>query len=217
MILGVFCSQRNSAATGEPMRALSHAELTTIDLHSELRFSVDRHVGWLDLIAGPVILFVLLDFAWIHPSSWAHALIQKSAWPLVFSLPGFLALAVGWMRGRSTELRVTSSELVATGNVGRLFSSEVRVPASEVKSIGFKAGGHGRQGGLYVKRGWRSICLLPGLNPKQAGAVGRTIFRRFPEIGPEDHNPDSLLFGIESDFTALGLSSPQHKGGGPEY
>lgn len=87
MILGVFCSQRNSAATGEPMRALSHAELTTIDLHSELRFSVDRHVGWLDLIAGPVILFVLLDFAWIHPSSWAHALIQKSAWPLVFSLP----------------------------------------------------------------------------------------------------------------------------------
>jgi hypothetical protein len=199
------------------MRALSHAELTTTDLHSELRFAVDRHVGWVNLIFGPVILFVLLDFASAHPSSWVHALVQKGAWPLLFALPSLLALAVGWMQGRSTELRATSSELVATGNVGRLFSTEVRVPASEIKSVGFRAGGHGGQSGLFVKRGWRYVCLLPGLNPKQAGAVARTILRRFPEIGSEDRDPDSLLFGKESDLTALGLSNPQHNGREPGF
>jgi hypothetical protein len=197
------------------MRALSHAELTTVDLHSQLRFIVDRRVGWLDLIAGPLFLFVLLDFTWSHPNSWDHALIQKSTWPLLFALPSLLALAVGWMQGRSTELRVTSSELVATGNVGSLFSTEVRVPATEIKSIGFRAGAHTRQGGLFVKRGWRYICLLPGLNPKQAGAVSRTIFRSFPEIGSEDRDPDSLLFGKESDLTTLGLSNPQRYERGP--
>jgi hypothetical protein len=199
------------------MRALSHAELTTTDLLSELRFSVDRHVGWVDLIAAPVILFVLLDLASAHPSSWVHTLVQKGTRPLLFALPSLLALAVGWVQGRSTELRVTSSELVAAGNIGRLFASEVRMSASEVKSIGFRAGGHRGQNGLYVKRGWGYVCILPGLNPKQAGAVARTIFRRFPEIGSEDRDPDSLLFGKESDLTALGLSNPQHNDREPGF
>jgi hypothetical protein len=100
---------------------------------------------------------------------------------------------------------------VATGNIGRLFSTEVRVAASDVKSIGYKPGGHGTQGGLYLKRGWRSVCLLPGLNPQQAGAVARTILRRFPLIGIEDRDPNSLLFGKDSDLTALGLSNSQMK------
>jgi hypothetical protein len=191
------------------MDVFAKAELTTIDLHSELRFTVDRHVGWLDLIAVPLILFVVLDFAWTHPSSWVHDLVQKSAWPFLFALPGLLAVVVGWMQGRSTELRVTSSELVATGNIGKWLSTEVRVPASEIKSIGFSAGGHGRRGGLYAKHGWKNNCLLPGLHPQQAGAIARTIFRRFPDIGPEDHNPDSLLFGMESDLTVLGLTTPE--------
>ena len=138
-----------------------------------------------------------------------HDLVQKSAWPFLFALPGLLAVVVGWMQGRSTELRVTSSELVATGNIGKWLSTEVRVPASEIKSIGFRAGGHGRRGGLYAKHGWKNTCLLPGLNPQQAGAIARTIFRRFPDIGPEDDNPDSLLFGMESDLTVLGLTTPE--------
>jgi hypothetical protein len=199
------------------MKALSHSELTTVDLHSELRFSVDRHVGWLDLLAAPVILFVLLDFASAHPASWVHALMLKSTWPLLFALSSLLALIIGWMHGRSTELRVTSSELIATENIGRLFSTEVRMPASEVKSIGFRVGGHGRQGGLFAKRGWRYVCLLPGLNQWQAGAVARTIFRRFPEIGTVDRDPDSLLFGTDSDLTALGLSNPQRNKREPEF
>jgi hypothetical protein len=62
---------------------------------------------------------------------------------------------------------------------------------------------------LYAKHGWKNTCLLPGLNPQQAGAIARTIFRRFPDIGPEDDNPDSLLFGMESDLTVLGLTTPE--------
>jgi len=199
------------------MRATQHAELTTVDLHSELRFSVIRHTGWLEPIIAPVLLALLLDLIWIHPASWPHLFAQKSTWPLLFSSPALLAILVGWMQGRSTELHVTSSELVATGNIGRLFSTEVRVPASDVKSIAYKAGGHGSQGGLYLKRGWRSVCLLPGLNPQQAGAVARTIFRRFPAIGTEDRDPNSLLFGKDSDLTALGLSTAQLKGRNPEF
>ena len=38
------------------MRALNHAELTTVDLHSELRFTVVRYTGWLDMIALPLLL-----------------------------------------------------------------------------------------------------------------------------------------------------------------
>ena len=199
------------------MRALNHAELTTVDLHSELRFTVVRYTGWLDMIALPLLLGLLLDLSWTHPASWPHLLAQKSTWPLLLAAPACLALLVGWMQGRSTELRVTSSELVATGNIGRLFSTEATVPASGVKSIAYKPGGHGRQGGLYVKRGWRSVCLLPGVNPHQAGAVARTILRRFPQIGTEDRDPDSLLFGKDSDLTALGLSTAQVKGRNPEF
>ena len=160
--------------------------MTTIDLHSELRFSVVRHGGWIDRIALPAVLMCVAYFVWTHPNSWAHAFGIRDIWSLAPAALGLLAVAVSWLQGRTAELRVTSSELVATGNIGKLFSSEVRVQTSEIKSIGYRAGGHGRQGGLYLKRGWRNISLLPGLNPKQAGAVARTILRRFHEIGPED-------------------------------
>jgi hypothetical protein len=60
-----------------------------------------------------------------------------------------------------------------------------------------------------VKHGRRYDCLLPGLSAHQAGAIARTIFRRFPQIGGDDRDADSLLFGKEGDLTALGLSNPQ--------
>jgi hypothetical protein len=198
------------------MRALSHAELTTIDLHSELRFSVEHRPGWLDRISLTAFAALTFYWAWTRFDVSTHTFSAGVFWPLAPAAMSLVALLINWMQGRSTELRVTNSELVATGNIGRWFTTEVRVPAAEVKSLGFR-GGRGGHSGLSVRRGWRYVCLLPGLNAHQAGAVARTIFRRFPKIGSEDRDPGSLLFGKESDLTALGLSNPQHNGRDPGF
>jgi hypothetical protein len=99
----------------------------------------------------------------------------------------FLSMAgstrLDWLHGRTTELRVTGSELVVTGNLRKFFSTSATMPASEVRWLGFNYLGPNIDG-LRVEGGETDI-YVPGLNRKQAESVADTILRRFPNIRPD--------------------------------
>lgn len=180
------------------MRLVGKSEVTTRDLGGELQFTVTREDGLVETIAGPALLAYFLFMAWK-----ANNYIF-----LAFGAIGAAWLLSHWLQGRETELRVTSKELVATGNLGRMFSTEVRVAALDVVSLGWDSPGEGDNRGLYLKRGWGRVCVLPGLNREQAADVVYAIYRKFPEIGMEEYNSGSFLFGTNSGLTTLGLSKP---------
>jgi len=183
------------------MRIFGRVELTTADYQSELRFTAVRRDGLFEFAAGPIFVILALYFGW----KW------QRPWYLAFGGIALLSLVANWIQGGATELRVTGSELLATGNLAKMFSTEIRVPADEIKTIRYEAGGEGDPGGLYIRRGWGRTCLLPGLNSEQADEVAQAIYLRFPDIGSGDHNPNSLLFGDQSNLTVLGLSDSKRK------
>jgi hypothetical protein len=178
------------------MKAFGRTELTTVELESELQFVVVRHDGWADLIAMMVlILFMYIMWKW------------QNYWTLGFIAGiSILSIVARWLHGRTTILRVTEFELGATGNLGRMFSAEVRVPASDVTSIRYESSGLGDFGGVYLRRRWRRNCVLPGLSATQASEVVCAIYRRFPAIGSKYHDPEALPHGTGSDPITPGLS-----------
>jgi hypothetical protein len=160
------------------MRARGYAELTTTELSDELQFRSIRHAGWSDwlLRIAPPATIVSTFFVPSFNHIWAFRIL------MILSVAGSTRL--DWLHGRATELRVTSSELVATGNIGKLFSTRKAVQASEVDWLGFNS--VGQEWGLMLEGVETGVCLLiPGLNRKQAKTVADAILRRFPNIRPD--------------------------------
>jgi hypothetical protein len=157
------------------MKARGYFELTTTELPDELQFRVTHHAGWEDWfrrIVPPAIIVSTFFVPSFH-HIWVYRVL------IFFAMADSRQL--DWIRGRTTELRVTSSELVATGNLRKLFSRRATVPASEVMWLGFDSYGS-NQPGFAVEGGEIGLCVLPGLNREQAEAIADTILRRFPNI-----------------------------------
>jgi hypothetical protein len=93
------------------------------------------------------------------------------------------SMNLSWVHGGTTILRVTSSELLATGNLRNLFSTRATMPASEVTWLGFYYHRPDLDG-LSIE-GEETDIYVPGLNQEEAEAVAVTILRRFPNIRPD--------------------------------
>lgn len=178
------------------MPFLPHTGITTLAEPNRLTFRVERERGWLEwtiAIAGISYL------AWL-------ALRFHSVFWLIAGLAGGFSLVTGLLATGSSELIVTSNELLVRSNPGGLFSKETSISAATITGLEFQSGGEDNPAGIYVKQGWRSQCVLSDLTQQQADEILDQIFRQFPHIGVGDPNPNSLLFGPSSDLTKLGLS-----------
>ena len=120
-------------------------------------------------------------------------------------------LGTYYLNGPVTKLFVSQNQLIARGNLNRTFTNEVKVPASEVKSLGYSMGpGEDSPSGLYADCGWlKQTCLLPGLNKQQANTIADAIRRKFPDLERGDKSPNSLIFGEKSGVVTLGLAKNQ--------
>ncbi|MGO9335988.1 MAG: hypothetical protein ACLPY1_00630 [Terracidiphilus sp.] len=182
------------------MTLTGKADVESRDLGAELQFKVTRERGLIEVLAIPAFLAFFLYVGWKANRYWF--VVAGGLWAAV--------MTANWLQGSETELRVTTTELTATGNLGRMFSTQLRVPAAEVTALGWEGGSEDADPGLYVKRGWRRLCIMPGLNKEQATEVADAIRRRFPEIGPEKYGYPWL--GGKKELTTLGLSKGEPDG-----
>lgn len=177
--------------------------MTTVELPNALEFSISRESGWLDWAASPLIVLLVIWMFWKMNTSFSRLIAA------VVCVSAAASAIATWIQGGSTKLRITSDELFAEGNLNKMFSTEVRIPVSEIESLGYNVGDEGEPSGLYVRHGWSHTCVLPGLEGDQASSVTTAIFDKFPEIAPEDTSPGSPLYGTQSELTTLGLSDSQ--------
>jgi hypothetical protein len=180
------------------MRAFGQVDLTTVSLPEELVFVATRRGGWTDYFTIP-LLAGLVVWLWIA---------RKELMSLLAAFIGGFSLLASWSRGPETRLKITSTFLLADGNLDRMMTNEIRIPASEVKWINWASGGEDGLDGLHVGRGWTSVCVLPSITEQQARTIRSAIEKKFPEISIDDPNPASFLFGNGSGITELGISRP---------
>jgi hypothetical protein len=170
------------------MKTLSSAELKIDDFDDELQFTVSRETGWIEVVlaSGAVAAFGVYGF------------IQQSVLLLFGCAVGIGALLINWALGPTTMFRISAQSVVATGNLQRWSASDVRIPAEEVKSIGWSSGGENRSGGIYVwhgPSGLKSTCVLPGISHKKAQSITDAIKARFPQFVIRGGSVVALSFG----------------------
>jgi len=187
------------------MALLGRTELTTVELPNALEFTIIGEHGWLELIAMPAgILFVSWMF-WRIDTPFTRIIVA------IIVVSTAASAIASWIQGGSTKLRVTQEELFAEGNLNKLFTTEIRIPASEIESLGYMVGDEGEPGGFYVNRRWSRTCVLPGLNRDQGASVTNAIFKKFPYFAPEYIGSGSLGYGTKSELISLGLSASDSK------
>lgn len=128
---------------------------------------------------------------------------------LIWLIGGLIAISGGfasWLHGKKTELSVSHTELVARGNVGRIFYDEIRVSTSTITFLGYDNGGEDEPSGLYARHKFGSTCILDGVNEEMSNKIATAVFLRFPEIGSGDGDPGSFLFGGRDEPISLNLS-----------
>lgn len=182
------------------MKLFSHSQVATIELPDQLQFVVTPENGVLDRYAPPVIAAVVLIMLCLTH----HYLI---------ALIGFiccLASLAKTLSDPTVRLFVAADQLIARGNVGRMFSDEIRADSSDLKSIGYSGGGENESSGLYAWTKTGSLCLIPNVDESQAGAIVEAIRRKFPDFEQGDTNPNSLFFGKHNEPLSLGLTDRQH-------
>lgn len=177
------------------MPLLSRAEVTTLVEPTRITFHIEREDGWIEWLIGlAIICFCFWQWSRFHTIFW-----------LIGGLVGTATVFANWTRGGRTELIVTAGELLARGNVGRMFSSEISIKTADVTAMQYQVGGEGAPSGLYVRHGWQNTCLVDGISEDQTNQILDEIFRRLPNVPTGDRNPASLLFGPSSDLTRLNL------------
>jgi hypothetical protein len=156
------------------MAAFSSAVLTIDDLGGELQFTATRKIGCLELI---------LTTSVITGSGFYGFLRQEYVFIAMFVI-SLGAAVFRWANGPTTVFRVSGGRIHASGNLRRWSSSDLEIPAHDVKQIGWALGGSGQTSGLYVwqgKMGLRSICVLPDISHKDASRVTNLISARYPQ------------------------------------
>jgi hypothetical protein len=97
------------------MRFPTNTTLTTGEDSDSLTFRIERKRGWFERAVGVVMVCICF---------WEARQWQSLTW-LVFGLIVVGGMVADWLRGAVTELTVTSTQMVARRNVGRMFSSEI--------------------------------------------------------------------------------------------
>lgn len=185
------------------MQLLGQVETKAVELPNALEFTASRDAGLIETLAIPAFTLVVLWWFWRTGNLWLRTISGVAA---AFTL---LAAVANRIQGGETRLRVTSDELLAQGNLGKLFSTHEKIAVSSVSSLRYDPGGDGISG-LYARHGWRSTLLLPYLTPDQTNALIGAIHRKFPHIPTEPYSPFSIselgIFNEGSEITTLGLS-----------
>jgi hypothetical protein len=173
---------------GEPMKARGYTELTTTELPDELHFRAVHHYGWAEIVFGSILCIALLTSLVMSGA----LVLKRHGWlgyaGIFLTVLGFASYErylVRWLPGRTTELRVKSDELVATGNLRRLFLKRMPLQASKVVWLGYIYDIF--SDGLTVEYDddkYSCICVLPGVSQEQAESIADAILRRFPNIRP---------------------------------
>jgi hypothetical protein len=114
-----------------------------------------------------------------------------------FTLSPFLSRC---LYGNVTVLCVSNDEIVATGNIGKVFTKRLTVPTSEVESL------RESSGGLYLERDsfWKeSGWILPGLNREQGRSLIGAILMRFPDVWEVYDVQKRVPFGFRTGLRLL--------------
>jgi hypothetical protein len=172
-------------------------EIKTSELPDALEFDVTREGSLYESVFAPVITFVALYFFWKIAHGWSRIILIFIA---VSSAAPYVA---NRLQGRESKLRLTSEEVTAEGNIGRVLSTKFRIAATDVTAIRFEPGGEGGTPGLYVRHGWAGTCVIPNLNSEQADLIVDAIARRFPHL-PTEHSDSKSWLGDRP--IELGLS-----------
>jgi hypothetical protein len=180
------------------MSLFRKVEVTTVELPNALEFSITREDGLFEQIVAPCLAALVLWIFWKTGSTWVRLITGFAGVTTV------LAFVANLLQGRETMLRVTSDELFAEGNLGRLLLTSVGIPAADISSIYFDTGGEGD--------GWSSTRVLPGLSREQAVAIIDAIARKFPQLATSN-GPTSFLYNSDP-LTSLGLSDSKDKSQG---
>jgi hypothetical protein len=154
------------------MNALSSSTLKIDDLDDELQFTLTRDVGWLEVVI-PVSAACGVGIWGAYTGSMVGLFVCAVA------IGGML---INWALGPTTVFRISGNRLVASGNLRRWSSSDIDIPANEVKSIGWSSGGRNSSSGLYAWHGLRGTCVLPGLPKKKAAEVTDAISKKYPQF-----------------------------------
>jgi hypothetical protein len=189
------------------MSLLGDVELKTTELPDALEFTVSREDRLLEIVGIPAItIIVMWAFFWRTGNLWLRVISGSAV--------GFTILVAfaNWIQGGETKLCVTLDGVIAEGNLGQLFSTSISVAIADISSIGFyDGGGDGGISGLYVRRGWRFLPVLPHLSQEQSQLVVDAITKKFPGI-PAESALNPYLFGDGGRLTSLGLSKSRNKG-----
>lgn len=174
-------------------------EFRTVEFPDALEFTIRRESGWLEQIAAPILVGLVLWTFWRTGALWPRIIAGLAG---IVTVVSWLA---SWLQGRDTTLRITGDEVVAEGNLGHLFMTEIRVAPSDVLWIGYDSGGEGGTSGLYLRIRWGRTCVLPGLNQEQARSLVECIEHRFPGMIPTEYE-GSLMLWDDGPLTQLNLS-----------
>ena len=166
------------------MKLLGKNQITTIDLPDQIQFVVVREQGLLVLILPPALCLGTILYGWF----------SRHWYFIPFGLIGLAYIAVWHLRGPVTKLFVTQDQLIAAGNLERLITSKITIPADEIKYLGFSTGGENQPIGLYALRGWHETCVLPGLGKKDVMNIADAIHAKFPRYKRQDEPGVAAVF-----------------------
>jgi hypothetical protein len=116
-----------------------------------------------------------------------------------------------WMlfRDKDGELRVSDTDIVASGDLGGWNGGYVRFRWADISGLDFRQG-EDEPGGLYARTGrWSATCIMAGLGREQSEEVIAAIYRRFPYVVMAEDRDGWSLFGGGSGLISLGLSKPK--------
>jgi hypothetical protein len=181
------------------MKIVGSTELKTRNLGDSLQFVLTRSPGWTEVAFEVILVGGFLFYAW-----W-----QSSAILAIFAVVGIVGMAINWIQGRETLLRVSENSIIARKNSASWVGKDVTIAVAEISSMGWSAGGEDDDGGVYVMRGYSRSWVLPGASEEQGRVVISAIEDRFPSFPIADRTPASLLFGDDSGITRLHLSNGQ--------
>jgi hypothetical protein len=146
------------------------------------------------LFASVFMYFVWRDKHWI-PFFFGLYVFGSSIWML--------------FRDREGELRVSDTDIAASGALGRWADGSVQFRWIDISGLEFRQG-EDEPGGLYARTGrWSATCVIAELNREQSEEVIAAIFQRFPYVVMAEDNDGWSLFGNGSGLTTLGLSQPK--------
>jgi len=184
------------------MNWFSKFEVDIVRSPDRIHVRVERDESWYEDLIGSTVAVVFVFYAY-RMHRW---------WLIGIAVIGILQMLLNRMQGQATELEVSGEKLVATGNLGRSFRTEVTINTADVVSIKYQYGDEGEKGGVYVSRRWSSTRIFPGLPKDQAEEIIDAIYESFPLLGRDDTGADDVTSFIswgDSEPIRLNLQNPK--------